>query len=293
MKSFLKNWSRRSYISVLVTLLVSGALAVYLTAINETLNTADVLKKEIEETDQGADFRPSEWFWEQRTFPHWTADKDVYLEMLREAQAMRAEQTSRISSDLQWEFAGPTNVQGRVQDIEFDPLNPSTVYAAAATGGMFKSTDAGVSWTPIFDDQAILTMGDIAIDPVNSDIIYAGTGEPNGGHNNFPGAGIYKSTDAGLTWELKGLENTVSIGKVLIDPTNTQRVFVAAVGSYFAPNPERGVYRSTDGGDSWSKVLFVSDSTGAIDVILDPSNPSFMMATDMPGSGRSLTKRAM
>jgi photosystem II stability/assembly factor-like uncharacterized protein len=278
MKSFLKNGSRRSYISVLVTLLVSGAVAVYLTAINETLNTADVLKKEIEETDQGPDLRPSEWFWEQRTFPHWTADKDIYLEMLREAQAMRAEQTSRISSDLQWEFAGPTNVQGRVQDIEFDPLNPSTVYAAAATGGMFKSTDAGVSWTPIFDDQAILTMGDIAIDPVNSDIIYAGTGEPNGGHNNFPGAGIYKSTDAGLTWELKGLENTVSIGKVLIDPTNTQRVFVAAVGSYFAPNPERGVYRSENGGETWSKVLFVSDSTGAIDVILDPSNPSFMMA---------------
>jgi photosystem II stability/assembly factor-like uncharacterized protein len=278
MKSFPKNWSRRSYISVLVTLLVSGAVAVYLTAINETLNTADVLKKEIEETDQGPDLRPSEWFWEQRTFPHWTADKDVYLEMLGEAQAMRAEQTSRINSDLQWEFAGPTNVQGRVQDIEFDPLNPSTVYAAAATGGMFKSTDAGVSWTPIFDDQAILTMGDIAIDPVNSDIIYAGTGEPNGGHNNFPGAGIYKSTDAGLTWELKGLENTVSIGKVLIDPTNTQRVFVAAVGSYFAPNPERGVYRSENGGETWSKVLFVSDSTGAIDVILDPSNPSFMMA---------------
>lgn len=278
MKNFLKSWSRSSYISVLIALLVSSAVVVYLTTILETPNTATGLKDRMEETEEGKDSRPSEWFWEQRTFPHWIADKDVYLDMLREAQTMRANQASRISSDLQWEFAGPTNVQGRVQDIEFDPFNPSTVYAAAATGGMFKSTDAGASWTPIFDDQAILTMGDIAIDPVNSDIIYAGTGEPNGGHNNFPGAGIYKSTDAGLTWELKGLENTVSIGKVLIDPSNTQRVFVAAVGSYFAPNPERGIYRSTDAGDNWSKVLFVSDSTGAIDMIMDPTNPSFMMA---------------
>ena len=279
MKNFRKGLSKEAiHISVLLTLMFCAALLIYFSFMNKTPNTIENFTRLLEKPRSGPDPRPSEWFWKQRTFPHWKAEKDAHLEMLRTAQAMRSKKISRISFDLQWEFAGPTNVQGRVHDIEFDPLDPNNIYAIPSTGGMFKSNDAGVTWEPIFDDQAILTMGDIAIDPINPNIIYVGTGEPNGGHNNFPGAGIYKSIDAGSTWQLMGLESTVSIGRVLVDPTNTQRVFVAAVGSYFAPNPERGIYRSEDGGASWSQVLFISDSTGAIDLVMDPTNPSFMMA---------------
>ncbi len=177
-----------------------------------------------------------------------------------------------------WEFAGPTNIGGRIADIEFDPQNPNIIYAGAATGGVFKSTDTGANWFPVFDDQPILTIGDIGIDPSNPLIIYAGTGEPNGGHNNFNGGGIFKSTDGGETWNFAGLENTSSIGRIVIDPVNTSNVYVAAVGSYFGPNPERGIYKSTNGGQSWENVLFVSDSTGAIDIVVNPKNPEHILA---------------
>jgi photosystem II stability/assembly factor-like uncharacterized protein len=177
-----------------------------------------------------------------------------------------------------WEFAGPVNIGGRVVDIEFNPVNPTIVYAAAATGGVFKSTDTGVTWTSVFDDQAMLSIGDIAVDPVNPDIVFVGTGEANGGHNNFPGGGVYKTTDAGNTWTYLGLDSTTSIGRIIINYNNPQEIYLAAVGSYFSPNPQRGIYKSTDGGITWNKSLFVSDSTGAIDIVMHPSNPQWLMA---------------
>jgi hypothetical protein len=111
------------------------------------------------------------------------------------------------------------NVGGKLL-ISFNPPNPNIVYAGFATGGVFKSTDMGNSWLPIFDSLAVLTVGDIAIDPQNPDVVYVGTGEANGGHNNFPGGGVFKSTNAGLTWQFLGLEETTSIGRVIVHPTN-------------------------------------------------------------------------
>ncbi len=239
------------------------------------------------EINDGQNKLPSDWAWMQRTFPHWQADKTAHLDALRTAQQMRAEakssnillkQSHGINNDVEWEFAGPANIGGRVVDIEFDPKNPATVYAAAATGGVFKSMDTGKTWLPIFDEQTVLTIGDIGVDPVNPQIVYVGTGEANGGHNNFPGGGVYKSTNGGQSWQLMGLENTASIGRILVDPLNPQRVFVAAVGSYFQPNPERGIFRSEDGGLSWSNVLFISDSTGAIDIVMNPNEPDTLFA---------------
>ncbi|OGU73040.1 MAG: hypothetical protein A2V93_07205 [Ignavibacteria bacterium RBG_16_34_14] len=222
---------------------------------------------------------PYEWAWLQRTYPYFNADPKAYIDAIEQVKEMKREQLNKKSlSSVQWEFAGPINIGGRVVDIEFNPLNPSIVYAASATGGVFKSTDTGVTWFPIFDDQNVLPIGDIAVDPVNPNIVFVGTGEANGGHNNFAGGGVFKSTDAGSTWQFLGLEETVSIGRIVIDPTNTNIIYLAAVGSYFAPNPERGIYKSTDGGNSWFKSLFVSDSTGGIDIVMDPTNPSFLMA---------------
>ncbi len=225
---------------------------------------------------------PYEWSYLKKTWPYLDADPRAYIDALEQAHNLQREtSTQRLQKGLNavsWQFIGPENVGGRVVDIEFNPTNPSIVYAGFATGGVFKSTDTGNSWFPIFDSLAVLTVGDIAIDPQNSDVIYIGTGEANGGHNNFPGGGVFKSTNAGLTWQFLGLEQTTSIGRVLVHPTNSNIVYLAAVGSYFAPNPERGVYKSTDAGATWNKSLFLNDSTGAIDIIMDPANPDRMMA---------------
>ncbi len=220
---------------------------------------------------------PSDWAWQQRTFPFGTADKTAHLEALQQAQRMRS-LAKTSTNEPEWEFAGPTNIGGRVIDIEFNPQDSKIVYAGAATGGVFKSIDRGETWTPIFDDQAVLTIGDIAVAPNQPATIYVGTGEANGGHNNFPGGGVYKSTDAGASWQFLGLEQTTSIGRLVVDPTNAERVFVAAMGSYFAKDNDRGVYRSSDAGQTWRQVLFVNDSTGAIDLVLDPLNPQKLFA---------------
>ena len=224
----------------------------------------------------GPDMLPTDWSWLRRTAPVGKADWRAFRAEMQKAQQMRARAAQRLLTTV--EFAGPSNIGGRVVDIEFDPQNPNTVYAAAATGGIFKSTDMGTTWSPIFDEASILTIGDICVDPNNPNVLYAGTGEANGGHNNIAGGGLYKSTDGGATWQLKGLEATVSIGRVRVNPQNSQEIFVAAIGSYFAPHPERGVYRSRDGGDTWENVLFVSDSTGAIDIVVDPNNPQRLLA---------------
>ncbi len=230
--------------------------------------------------EKGPDMRPTEWAFLQRTFPYFNANLDAYSVALKQVNEMRNKQNKFYKGKnlVPWEFAGPVNIGGRIVDIEFNPIEPNIVYAGAATGGVFKSTDTGANWTAIFDDAATLSIGDICIDPINPDIIYVGTGEANGGHNNFPGGGIYKSTDAGATWSCMGLEKTAAIGRVIIDPTNTNRVFAAAVGSYFAPNSERGLYLSTDAGITWNKSLFVSDTTGCIDVVINPENSNLMLA---------------
>jgi photosystem II stability/assembly factor-like uncharacterized protein len=236
---------------------------------------------------------PSDWAWLQRTFPYGTADKTAHIEALRQAQSTR--RLLKISAQrAAWQFAGPTNIGGRVSDLEFGPQNPNIVYAGAATGGVFKSTDRGETWTPIFDDQAVLPIGDIAVDPNRSNVVYVGTGEANGGHNNFPGAGVFKSTDAGATWALIGLERTTSIGRIVVDPKNSNRVFVAAIGSYFGKDRDRGVFRSTNAGQSWQQVLFVNDSTGAVDLVINPHNPSILFAAlwervRRPNTGTHLT----
>ena len=261
----------------LITILTTSVIAIILGYFfTERSNEIPPISERGKKVQPGPDQRPSDWHWLRRTFPYYQADVDYFREQMKKARMMR--EAAAINGLELVEFAGPTNIQGRVSDIEFNPKNPNIVYAAAATGGVFKSNDMGQTWSPIFDDQANLNVGDIGIDPLHPDTIYIGTGEANGGHNNFPGGGIYKSTDGGNNWQFLGLENTASIGRIVVDPSNTQRIFLAAVGSYFSPNPERGIYRSEDGGQTWTQSLFISDSTGAIDIVIDPNNPSRLMA---------------
>ncbi len=269
------NKSLYSVIPIFLLLIISLAVV--------KLNIGESSKLDWQEKKaKGPDLRPSEWALLQRTFPYFKSDLDAYSTSLKQMKKLKDDQNgyylSKKKSLAQWEFAGPTNIGGRITDIEFNPLDGNIVYAGAATGGVFKSTDKGVTWVPIFDDAAVFSIGDICIDPINPNIVYVGTGEANGGHNNFPGAGVYKSTNAGETWQYVGLEQSCAIGRIIIDPNNTSKIFAAAVGSYFVPNNERGLFVSTDAGATWNKSLFVSDSTGCIDIVMHPENNQVLIA---------------
>ena len=220
---------------------------------------------------------PSDWFFNQRAYPHGQINKPVYMDALRQKKALE-QLGSR--NNAEWTFEGPLNTGGRITDVEMHPSSMDIIYAGAASGGVFRSNDQGTSWEPIFDDALSLSIGDIGIAPSDPNTLYVGTGESNagGGSLAYDGVGVYRSTDGGNNWEHLGLENVGSIGKVLIHPEDPDRVWVASMGSLFANNEERGVYRTEDGGQNWEQVLFVSDSTGAIDLAMHPSNPDTLYA---------------
>jgi len=228
---------------------------------------------------EGPSSYPSEWDWIRRAAPYWQVDEAAFAKEFEVARALRDEAAFGPSvSLLSLTPAGPDNIGGRIADIEWDPSNVNVAYAAAATGGVLKSTDGGLSWTLIGDELPNVNAGDLAVDPSAPQTVWLGTGEPNGGHNNFPGRGVYRSTNGGADWTFMGLDGSASIGRIVVDPSNGSRVFVAAQGSYFGPNPVRGLYRTVNGGTSWVRVLAVSDSAGATDVVIDPTNPSRMLA---------------
>jgi photosystem II stability/assembly factor-like uncharacterized protein len=179
-----------------------------------------------------------------------------------------------------WELRGPLNVGGRVTDVVGDPVDASKLYVGAASGGVWKTVDGGATFAPIFDGQGSLSIGALAIDPHDSNVLYVGTGEanPGGGSVTYPGDGVWKTTDGGVTWQHLGLDQTVTIGRIVVDPVNSSNVFVAATGNMFSRNVDRGVFRSQDGGRTWAKVLFVSDIAGAVDLAIDPVDPSRVFA---------------
>ncbi|HEV8336186.1 MAG TPA: hypothetical protein VGR67_07220 [Candidatus Polarisedimenticolia bacterium] len=177
-----------------------------------------------------------------------------------------------------WVGAGPANIGGRVTAVGLDPHDTDRLWLGSAEGGVFHSIDGGVSWTPVFDAQTALSIGSLATHPSDSAIVYAGTGEDNGGGFSYDGEGVFKTTNGGATWTNLGLGEVRRIGRMAIDPLNPQRVFVAAGGDWFNRDENRGIYRSTDGGASWSKVLFVADDAGGIDVAIDPAAPSRIYA---------------
>ena len=220
---------------------------------------------------------PHDFMFMQRAYPTGEIKTDAYSKAIQ----WKKEQTNRNSNaENVWEFSGPTNIGGRISDIEIPIDQAQTYYVGAASGGIFKTTDAGANWTPIFDEQEMLSIGDMEISKNNTDLIWVGTGEVNagGGSLAYDGNGMYKSSDGGLNWEPKGLPALGSIGKVLIDPNDDNTIFVGAMGPLFRKDNNRGVYRSTNDGVDWEQVLFVSDSTGIIDMSIHPTNGDILYA---------------
>ena len=196
------------------------------------------------------------------------------------------------SYNMSWVSLGPVLNSARVESVQVDETKPGTMYVAFGSGNLWKTTDNGISWKPIFNDTPSIGIGDIAIAPSDKDIIYVGTGESLKKGRNFtmPGTGIYKSIDGGETWNHLGLNDSWHIGEISINPSNPNIVFVSVMGHFWSKNNNRGVYRTTDGGKSWKKVLYVDEMTGANDIVISYSNPNIIYASlweNYPGiSGR-------
>lgn len=187
---------------------------------------------------------------------------------------------SATVAGFRWRTVGPANFMGRASDVTGIPSPSKTLYLAAAAGGIWKTTNNGLTWRPIFDDKGIIAMGMLAISPTDTNTIWAGTGEPNSRNTIEPGAGLYKSTDGGTTWQFMGLEKSQHIGRIVVDPRTANTVWVAALGPAWKSGGERGLYKTTDGGATWTVMKAGANaSTGFVDVALDPRNPDVVYAS--------------
>jgi photosystem II stability/assembly factor-like uncharacterized protein len=173
---------------------------------------------------------------------------------------------------------GPVVQGGRVTDIAVNPNDSKEYYIAYASGGVFKTVNNGITFEPVFENEGALGIGDIALAPSNTDVLYVGTGEKNSSRSSYAGSGMYKSTDAGKSWSSVGLKNAQHISRVLVHPSNPDIVWAASLGALYTNGSHRGVYQSTDGGTTWAKTLYINDSTGIVDLVINPQNPDQLWA---------------
>ena len=173
---------------------------------------------------------------------------------------------------------GPANPGGRITDVEGVESAPHIIYIGTATGGVWRTVNAGITWEPLFDDQPIASIGDIGLSKSDPNVLYVGTGEPNNRNSSPWGAGVFKSTDGGENWTFLGLKETRHISRVVVHPTNPDIVYVAAMGHLWGFNEERGVFKTTDGGENWEKVLYLDEETGITDLAMDPVDPDILYA---------------
>ncbi len=210
----------------------------------------------------------------QRSYPYDKFDVESYNTVMNEARNFGITRAGGA-----WQVAGPLNINGRVNSVVVDPANSNIIYAGTCFGGVFKTIDGGNNWNALFDTESNLPIGDIILDPNNTNRVWAGTGDKNISGTCYVGGGIYLSTDAGSTWTNKGLANTYVISSILIDPSNSNTIYAGTMGNPFDTDNNRGLYKSTDGGTSWNNVLFINDSTGVVDLIMDPNDPNTLYAT--------------
>ncbi|MBD3333110.1 hypothetical protein GF356_09675, partial [candidate division GN15 bacterium] len=281
---------KRAALLLLLSTLVAVLIVVYLTPPPQESEVAEdqgqfvtdfgEIAKYLQERGKvpKAKRRPNDWFYVQRAYPDSTVPVAARLAARRQADELIARTANKDTKSLIWQQAGPSNVPGRITDLAVHPTEPNTIYAASAAGGVFKSTNLGSTWTAVFDSAGVQSIGAIAIHPDNPDVLYVGTGEANASGDSYEGTGVYKSIDGGATWDFMGLPNSYHIGRIAIDPLRPDTVYVAVAGKLFGTNPDRGLYRSINGGATWDQILYVSDSTACIDVALHPSTGTVFAA---------------
>ncbi|MBL7139013.1 MAG: glycosyl hydrolase, partial [Bacteroidales bacterium] len=186
---------------------------------------------------------------------------------------------SGLVSGLKWRSIGPAYTSGRIADIAVNPTNHSEWYVAVASGNIWKTENNGTTFEPVFDKYGAYAIGCITIDPNNTNVVWAGTGENNHQRALGYGDGVYKTLDGGKSWKNMGLKESRQIGKILVDPRNSDVVYVAAEGSVWGPGGDRGLYKTTDGGKTWNRILEISEHTGVNNVVMDPRNPDVLYAT--------------
>ncbi len=234
-----------------------------------------------------------------RLFPyHWIIILSLILAspaaMAKKKKSKKKPDTEQTANSnkihLKWRSIGPAFTSGRIADFAVNPNNPSEYYVAAAAGHIWKTTNNGTTWKPVFDKHGAYAIGCLAMDPNNSNVVWAGTGENNHQRALGYGNGVYKTVDGGKSWENMGLKDSRQIGMIAIDPRNSQVVYVAAEGSVWAANEERGLYKTTNGGKDWERVLFISNHTGVNNVVIDPENPDVVYATSEQRRRRAFGK---
>jgi photosystem II stability/assembly factor-like uncharacterized protein len=225
-------------------------------------------------------FAPYEYFQMMRNYPEFNLDEKGFRQALIQLQS---KQQFAKSGELNrsWTIEGPTNIGGCITCVAVHPTDTSIIYLGSVNGGIYKTTNAGATWKPVFDSTAYLSIGSITIDKSNPTIMYAGTGDPNLDFQAFTGNGIYKSMDAGETWTHKGLDSMGIVSKIVIHPTNNQIIYAATMGRPMTRGLNRGLYKSFDGGLTWTHILSLGNETGVMDVIIDKNNPSIIYATGM------------
>lgn len=263
---------------ILLSMLLTIQNVWYKYPAHEVINPSPKIKRSQLELDTrkeiglGPHSIPSEWFYQQRAYPHGKLDETSYYSAFQNAN--QQELLARDEIDELWSLAGPLNTGGRITGIAINQVTQE-VYAGGAFSGVWKSNGnwQNPQWSQIFENAGSLSIGAIAVAPSSPDTIYVGTGEANSAGATYPGDGLWFSPNGGLTWEQRGLDSSFYIGKIVVHPTNPSVVYVAALGKRYSPNPDRGLYKSTNAGLSWSRVLFSNDTTGAIDIAINPLQP--------------------
>jgi len=205
-----------------------------------------------------------------------STDAETRLEWFRQHQAL---QEKTPFKNMTWRHIGPEIMSGRIVDVAIPPGSKHTIYAASASGGVWKTENEGTSWTPLTDNLPSGSVGDVTVSLSDPSIVWIGLGEANIFRSSMSGCGVYKSLDAGKTWQHMGLADTNTIARIIIHPENPDIVYVAASGHEYTYNPERGVYKTTDGGKTWKKILYIDEKTGAIDLVMDPSDSRLLYAS--------------
>lgn len=262
------------------TILLVAALAAALLYLLFKSADQESTEKETGE-NTGSGLKPAEWFYAIREYPHFQPDVNAYTNGLKTARQQESAARSRggwPGFTAPWTVQGPGNIGARINTIEPHTTNPNIIYVGYSGGGIWKTTDGGAAWSPVFDKQDFLSIGDIALDPQNPEIVYAGTGDPNISAYPFIGDGLWKSTNGGQTWQHLGLTEARIITKIIIDPSDSKILYIATMGLPFERNPHRGLYKSVDGGANWQKVLFISEAAGIIDLVISPDNPKVLFA---------------